>query len=163
MLQPRDNIISLRSTKRQDRSKHIIIRSSKEISLSITKAEKLSVVWIYITEFIGIELEWVERERPYPVDPWVVGIVEVEVGQSAFDHQQDYSLELEIDLELGWEMVHDLELETGHDLVRVIDHAEQIVAIPLADFPMSIQTYLVVCKVLEERRLRLGLMIQEDL
>jgi len=70
----------------------------------------------------------VEREGPYPVDPWVVGIVEVEVGQSAFDHQQDYSLELEIDLGLGEEMVHDLELETGHDLVRVIDHAEQIVA-----------------------------------
>ena len=69
-----------------------------------------------------------ERERPYPVDPWVVGIVEVEVEQSAFDHRPNYGLELEIDLELGWEMVLDLELETGHDLVRVIDHAEQIVA-----------------------------------
>jgi len=91
----------------------------------------------------------VEREGPYPVDPWVLEIVEVEVGQSAFDHQPDYSLELEIDLDLGWEMVLDLELETGHDLVRVIDHAEQIVAMPLAKLPLNIESYLVVCKVLE--------------
>jgi hypothetical protein len=39
-----------------------------------------------------------------------------------------YSLELEIDLGLGREMVLDLELETGRVQVRVIDHVEQRVA-----------------------------------
>jgi hypothetical protein len=70
----------------------------------------------------------VVREGPYPVDPWVVGIVEVEVEGLASGLQMGYSLELEIDLGLGRETVLDLELGTALFQVRVIDHVEQRVA-----------------------------------
>jgi hypothetical protein len=70
----------------------------------------------------------VVREGPYPVDPWVVGIVEVEVEGLASDLQPDYTLELEIDLGLGRETVLDLGLAMALGQVRGIDHAEQRVA-----------------------------------
>ena len=68
------------------------------------------------------------REGPYPVDPWVVGIVEAEVEGLASGLQMGYSLEQVIDLGLGREMVHVLELEMARGQVRVIDHVEQTVA-----------------------------------
>jgi hypothetical protein len=46
----------------------------------------------------------------------------------ASDLQMGYSLELEIDLGLGREMVLDLELEMALGQVRVTDHVEQTVA-----------------------------------
>jgi hypothetical protein len=70
----------------------------------------------------------VVREGPYPVDPWVVEIVEEEVEGLASDLQPDYTLELEIDLGLGRETVLDPELEMARVQVRVIDHVEQRVA-----------------------------------
>jgi hypothetical protein len=70
----------------------------------------------------------VVREGPYPVDPWVVGIVEVEVEGLASGLQMGYSLELEIDLGLGRETVLDLGLAMALGQVRGIDHAEQKVA-----------------------------------
>jgi hypothetical protein len=62
------------------------------------------------------------------VDPWVVGIVEVEVEGLAFGLQSSCSLERAIDLGLGREMVLVLELEMARVQVRVIDHVEQRVA-----------------------------------
>jgi hypothetical protein len=89
----------------------------------------------------------VVREGPYPVDPWVVGIVEVEVEGLAFGLQSSCSLERAIDLGLGREMVLVLELEMARVQVRVIDHAEQRVATssasPLAEYgslPRSMQS-----------------------
>jgi hypothetical protein len=70
----------------------------------------------------------VVREGPYPVDPWVVEIVEAEVEGLAFDPQLDCSLEQVIDLGLGREMVLDLELEMALVQERAIDHVEQRVA-----------------------------------
>jgi hypothetical protein len=70
----------------------------------------------------------VVREGPYQVDPWVIGIVEVEVEELAFDPQPHYSLEQEIDLDQGRAKVLDLELEMALVLVQAIDHVEQRVA-----------------------------------
>jgi hypothetical protein len=70
----------------------------------------------------------VVREGPYLVDPWVVGIVEVEVEGLASGLQMGYTLELEIGLGLGRETVLDLGLAMALGQVRGIDHAEQKVA-----------------------------------
>jgi len=78
----------------------------------------------------------VVREGPYPVDPWVVGIVEAEVEGLASDLQMRHSLELETDLGLGRVMVLVLELEMALGQVQVIDHVEQTVAISSACRPV---------------------------
>ena len=70
------------------------------------------------------------------MDPWVVGIVEVEVEGLASDLQMRHSLEREIDLGLGQVTVLELGLAMARVQVQVIDHVAQRVAILSACRPV---------------------------